>query len=269
MSAVRAEIVKLTRQRGALFWGFLLVPAFTTFFSLLLVGSGPPPGAGIGAGTAAGAVNAIQPFHSAARALNVGGNPIAQLFFAIGAAAIFVVDYRYSGWRHLVPRASRARLLFAKFVTFALFAGGSLMLVAIGDAVVSFGAPLARPMKWVVADPGQGGIVLLSFLISWLGLVAFGALVAAVVVATRSATGAIVAPFLLSLAATMAESWLAGQGGAPIPLPTFAGDSLRAWLAGSASAGAAQAGLATLVAWAAASGAIAAAIFIRQDLVGE
>jgi uncharacterized membrane protein YbhN (UPF0104 family) len=98
-------------------------------------------------------------------------------------------------------------------------------------------------------------------------------LVALVAVATRSATGAIIAPFLLSLAATMLESYLAGSGGAVIPLPTFAGDALRHWLAESVSTadvrGAGLFGLATLLGWAAASLCATIALFSRQDLVSE
>jgi ABC-2 type transport system permease protein len=267
--SVRAEIIKLTRQRGALFWGFLFIPLFTAFVTLALVGGGPPPLAG------AHAASMIQPLHSAARALKVGGNPIAQLFYAIGAAAIFAVEYRHSGWRHIVPRASRWALIVSKFATFALFAALSLALVALGDALVTVALPLLRGSSPVITDlnAAAAGMVILSFLISLLELTVLAGLVALVAVATRSATGAIIAPFLLSLAATMLESYLAGSGGAVIPLPTFAGDALRHWLAESVSTadvrGAGLFGLATLLGWAAASLCATIALFSRQDLVSE
>jgi len=219
--SARAEIIKLTRQRGALFWGFLFIPLFTAFVTLALVGGGPPPLAG------GHVTNVIQPLHSAARALNVGGNPIAQLFYAIGAAAIFAAEYRHSGWRHIVPRASRWTLIVSKFATFVLFAALSLALVALGDVLMTVALPILRGSSPPMADMNlaAAGMLILSFLISLFELTVLAGLVASVAVATRSTTGAIIAPFLLSLSATMLESYLAGLGGTVIPLPTFAGDA--------------------------------------------
>jgi ABC-2 type transport system permease protein len=266
---IRAEILKLSRQRAALSWGFLFIPAFTMLVTCVLVGGGPPPSA------AGHAINAIQPVHSAARALSVGGNPIAQLFYAIGAAAIFAVEYRYSGWRHLVPRASRWSLLLSKFATFALFAAASLALVAVGDALVTAVLPFGLGSKPVMTDisAASGTILILSFLVSLAELLVLAGLVALVAVSTRSAMGAIIAPFLLSLAATMVESYLAGSGGAAIPLPTFAGDAVRLWLtSGTGSpelARSALVGLVTLIGWGLTSVALTIAVFSRQDLVSE
>jgi hypothetical protein len=266
---IRAEMLKLSRQRAALFWGFLLVPVFTTFVTCVLIGGGPPP-------LATGhAINAIQPVHSAARALSVGGNPIAQLFYAIGAAAIFAVEYRYSGWRHIVPRASRRSLLVSKFATFILFAATSLVLVAAGDALVTVVLPLGLGSKLVMTDlsTASSTVFLLSFLISLAELLVLAGLVALVAVSTRSAMGAIIAPFLLSLAATVVEGYLAGSGGTAIPLPTFAGDALRHWLASATSspelARSALVGLVTLIGSALASLGLTIAVFSRQELVSE
>lgn len=267
--SVGAEIIKLTRQRAGLFWGFLFIPLFTAFVTLALVGGAPPPLA------ETDATSTIQPFHSAARALNVGGNPIAQLFYAIGAAAIFAVEYRHSGWRHIVPRASRWTLIVSKFATFALFAALSLALVVLGDVLVTAAVPAMRGSSPPMVDINAtgAGIVVSSFLISLLELTVLAGLVALVTVATRSATGAIIAPFLVSLAATMLESYLAGLGGGLIPLPTFAGDALRQWLTeGAGARDAARAGLfglATLLGWAGVSFCATIALFSRQDLVSE
>jgi hypothetical protein len=263
---IGAEMLKLSRQRGALLWGFLLVPCFTILVGCLLGGGLAPPVAGV-------APNAIQPLHSAARALNIGGNPIAQLFYAIGAAAVFAVEYRYSGWRHIVPRASRLSLLVSKLLTFVLFAALSLALVAIGDALVTLIMPVVRGVRPVVTDATLASVALLflCFLVSLAELTVLASLVALVAVSFRSAMGAIVAPFLLSLAAAMAQGWLGS--GTTVPLPTFAGDALRAWLAGAARTAAldrsALIGLATLIAWAGASFGATVAIFARQDLVSE
>jgi ABC-2 type transport system permease protein len=267
---IEAEIIKLTRQRAALFWGFLFLPIFKTFITLALVGVGPPP---LATGHAA---DAIQPLHFAARALAIGGNPIAQLFYAVGAAAIFAVEYRHSGWRHIVPRASRWTLIIAKFANFALFAAISLALVALGDLTVTVVLPLLRGSSPSIADLNlaSAGMVALALLISLAELTVLAGLVAFVAVATRSAIGAIIAPFLLSLSATMAESYLSGAGdSALVPLPTFAGDALRHWLADGAGAPAfshaAMLGAATLLVWAAASIGATIMLFSRQDLVSE
>jgi hypothetical protein len=266
---IRAEILKLSRQRAALFWGFLLIPAFTTLVTCVLIGGGPPPLA------TAHAMNAIQPVHSAARALSVGGNPIAQLFYAIGAAAIFAVEYRYSGWRHIVPRASRWSLLVSKFATFALFAAASLVLVAAGDALITAVLPFGLGSRPVMTDlsTASGTVLFLSFLISLAELLVLAGLVALVAVSTRSAMGAIIAPFLLSLAATMVESYLAGSGGGVIPLPTFAGDAMRLWLASANGspelARSALAGLVTIIGWGLACIGLTITVFSRQDLVSE
>jgi ABC-2 type transport system permease protein len=266
--SLRAEIIKLTRQRAVLFWGFLFIPVFTTFITCVLVGGGPPPlvvhpGA-----------NVIQPLHSAARALNVGGNPIAQLFFAIGAAGIFSVEYRYSGWRHIVPRAPRWTLIVSKFLAFAVFATASLALVALGNLLVVAALPFALGARPVIADLDlvSAGLLLMSFLISLVELVVLAGLVALVAVATRSAMGAIIAPFLLSLGAAMAESYFGGFGAAPVPLPTFAGDAMRYWLTAGGTAEGARAGLfglATLLSWGVASMGATIFLFARQDLVSE
>jgi len=98
--------------------------------------------------------------------LNLGGNPIAPLFYAIGGAAIVVVDSCYSGRRRLVPRASRSRLLLAKFATFALFAALSLALVAAGDTIITVALPFARSERPTIVDARAGALVGLSLLIS-------------------------------------------------------------------------------------------------------
>lgn len=257
---IRAEILKLTRQRAALFWGFLAVPVFMTLIAFVLDGGLRPPPAG---------VVELHPFRSVARALAVGGNPVAQLFYATGAATIFAVDYRHSGWRHLVPRATRDGLLLAKFLTFALFAGGSLMLVAFGDALVGLLLPMVQGLSLARSDASlaAAGTVALSFLIGFTELLALGAIAGCIVVATRSAMPAILGPFLVALTAAGAEAYL-GPESLAIPLPTFAGDALRLWLGGGPAL-LAPIGAATLAGWILLPIAAALAIFRRQDLVSE
>jgi hypothetical protein len=254
---IGAEILKLRRQRASLFWGFLLVPAFMTLISLVLGGAllKPPPGVVIGD---------IQLFRSAIRTVSVAGNPIAQLFFAIGGAAIFAVEYRYSGWRHIVPRASRERLILAKFATFALFAAVSLALALLGDMLVTLAGPLLRGAAPVIADASPAAVttLLMSFVISLAELLALGATVALVAVATRSGMGAIIAPFMLALGAGAASAYL-GKSIDALPYPGFAAETLRG------AAGASFCAWTVLLGWTLACLGAAIALFRRQDLVSE
>jgi len=257
---IGAEILKLRRQRWLFFCGFLLVPLFMTLIAFMLGGMlKPPPGA---------AVNEIRLFRSLFRTFSVGGNPIAQLFFAIGAAGIFAVEYRYSGWRHLVPRAARERLMIAKFAAFALFAALSLALAGTGDLIVTLILPFVQGLKPLIADaPSSAAVILiLAFFVSLAELLALGGLVALVAVATRSGMAAILLPFLLSLGAAAAGAYL-GESVHRIPWPGFAADALRQWLSGAGPAPLLPA--LTLLGWIALPFAGAVALFRRQDLVSE
>lgn len=263
---VTAELLKLRRQRHALFWGFIFVPAFMLLVGFVLAGGlrGVPPGL---------AVETIRPLRAVARALGVGGNPVAQLFYAVGAAAIFAVEYRHSGWRHLVPRASRESLLLSKFAAYALVAALSLVLVAAGEALVTLLLPLVQGANYRIADaPGAAGVALLSFLLAFAELLAFGAIALFVAVLTRSAMAAILVPFLLALGSSLVQAWLGASAG-DIPLPIFAGNALRLWLAAAEPspelARSALFGAATLLGWIAAGLGGAIALFARQDLVSE
>jgi hypothetical protein len=258
---IRAEILKLSRQRGLFFFGFLLVPLFSTFVSFALGGSVLPRGDGHAA---------IPLFHSMARALTIGGNPIAQLFFALGAASIFTVDYRYSGWRHIVPRCKRAHLLGGKIAACALFVGLSLVLVAAGDVCANLVVALARGMKPEVTDMEVPYIFrsLLSFSISFVELCALSGTVAAIATMTRSMMAAVLAPFLLSLVATSAEAYF-GHAVTTIPLPTFAADAIRLGLGEGGFSPAAGTGALILAGWCVIAFGLAIALFQRQDLVAE
>lgn len=266
MSAlVAAEWLKLARQRGAFFWGFLALPAFLTLVAFALESVAP-----VAAGGAPLALE-VHPLRSAIRALSVAGNPVAQLFLAAGAAAIFAVDYRHSAWRHLVPRRRRSALFAAKAALFAWLAAASLTLLLAGDAAASLVAPLARGFAMTDVAPATPANLALAWLVSWLELVALGGTVALLAIATRSALGAILPAFLLSLAAATLEAGLNLQGDAlaMLPLPTLAADAVRAWILGGASATGALIAVAALLAWSAATYGGALLLFARQDLAAE
>ena len=252
-----------------MFWGFLAVPMFATLAAFALELSMA------GAHSLAAALE-VHPIRSAMRAVALGGNPVAQLFFAIGAAGLFTVEYRYSAWRHVVPRCSRPRLMLAKLAAFALLAAGSLTLICAGDALASLVLPLTRGVAMTDAPPATFAGLLAAWLTSWLELMALAGLVALMAVTTRSTLGAVLPPFLLAMAAAFAESYFISASGVPtpVPLPTFAADSIRAWLwsqgpESAAFAPGALIGAAVLPLWTAASFGAALLIFRRQDLAEE
>jgi hypothetical protein len=266
---IGAELLKLSRQRAILFWGFLVVPMFATLAAFALELSMA------GAHSLAAALE-VHPIRSAMRAVALGGNPVAQLFFATGAAGLFVVEYRYSAWRHIVPRCSRPRLMLAKLAAFAFLAAGSLVLVCAGDGLASLVLPLTRGVAMTDSPPATLAALLAALLTSWFELMALAGLVALMAAATRSTLGAILPPFLLSMAAAFAESYFISASGvpSPVPLPTFAADSIRAWLwsqgpDSAAFAPGALIGAIVLPLWTAISFGAAMIIFQRQDLAEE
>jgi hypothetical protein len=266
---IGAELLKLSRQRAILFWGFLVVPMFATLAAFALELSMA------GAHSLAAALE-VHPIRSAMRAVALGGNPIAHLFFATGAAGLFVVEYRYSSWRHVVPRCSRPRLMLAKLAAFGLLAAASLALICAGDGLASLVLPLTRGVAMTDAAPATLAAFVVAWLTSWMELMALAGLVALMAVTTRSTLGAILPPFLLSLAAAFAESYFISAAGVPtpVPLPTFAADSIRTWLwsqgpDSAAFAPGAMIGAIVLPAWTVASFGAALLIFRRQDLAEE
>lgn len=262
---VAAELLKLVRQRGAFFWGFLALPGLLTLIAFALESLAP-----VAAGGAPLALE-VHPVRSAVRAMSIAGNPVAQLFVAAGAAAIFAVDYRHQAWRHLVPRRRRSALLAAKMAAYALLAAFSLALLLAGDSAASLVGPLARGLAMTDVPPATPANLALAWLVSWLELVALGGTVAFLAVATRSALGAILPAFLFALASATLEAGLNLQGDdlARLPLPTLAADALRSWILGGASATAAATAAAALVAWTALSCGAALFLFARQDLASE
>ncbi len=214
---IRAELLKLVRQRGAFFWGFLALPAFLVLLACVLDGSLMPD---------ASATVAVRPIRTLLRALAAAGNPVVQLFFAVGAAALFALEYRYAGWRLLVPRRSRTMLLVAKLAAFLIAGAASLLLLCLGNLAAMFALPWIWGVHPVVAEAGGSAAVavLLAAVLSMLQLAALAAQVALMAVVTRSTMGAILPPFLFALGSAAIQAYLGGgEGGcctSPAPPPT-------------------------------------------------
>jgi ABC-2 type transport system permease protein len=265
--AFRAEAYRLRRNRSGLFWGFLFVPAAYLLFGLLLdlvmlrasTHWAPAP----------------NPLWSATRSLAVGGNPIAHLFLASGAAVIFGGEYRYASWRLLCPRLPRSALLLAKWATYLLAAGAMLAMLFLGGlaeaellALVT-GASATAPS---VVLPGLAT----AFFGTFLEMAVLGALIAGAVVTTRSTIGAILIGFLFSFGQTLLLSMLTPPSmfSPWLLMPAAAGDSSRryALLAGGVAPVSTEAALASLfilAAWSAAFLMLALAVFASQDFSRE
>lgn len=267
MPLVKAELTKLSRQRATLFWGFLAVPIAATLFRLglqaLVVshsGRVPAPEADF--------------LLSAAKALNVSGNSIAQLLYAIGIASVFYVEYRHSTWRHLVPRFSRLHLWAGKFFACLILLAASLMLTVFGDLIFNIGTALAygEGIPATAFGPGSASTLVPAFAIAFLELAVLAAFVSAVTILTRSMIAAVIPAFLLPIGATLAQLYF-GRSGDTLPLPSLAAGLLRDWLDAPIGITTAQTGaltgLAILTLWLAAAATTGAVAFQRQQLASE
>jgi hypothetical protein len=223
-----------------------------------------------------GASVAVRPVRALLRALGTAGNPVVQLLFAVGAAALFSLEYRHAGWRLLVPRRSRSMLLGAKLAAFLIAAAASLALLCLGNLLAMFALPLLKGVHPVASEPAGGAVaVLLTLLVSMLQLAALAALVALMAVLTRSTMGAILPPFLLALGSAGAQAYF-GTGTRALPLlPGAAADLLRAGIATPFDSATilttGQTTSATLIAaaWFVLPMAAALLLFSRQDLASE
>lgn len=268
MMLIRAELSKLAAQRGALFWGFVALPAFLFVIACIFNGA-VPQGTG-------GSVD-VHPVRALLRGIGAAGNPLVHLFFAVGAAAFFAVEYRHACWRLLVPRRSRTALLGAKLAAFLIAAAASLALLSLGTLVAIFALPLVRGVQPVASEAlGAGTVaVLLAMLVSMLQLAGLAAWVALMAVVTRSTMGAILPPFLLSFASAAVQAYLGGEPGKLLLLPGVAPELLRAGIAygfdGSLMLAPGRAMLALLVTigWFVVPMAAALFVFARQDLARE
>lgn len=268
ISLVRAELIKLLHQRGALFWGFFALPFVLILLAIALDGSVDPGKTG---------TIEIHPVRVVLHALAMGGNPIAHLFFAVGAGALFALEYRYATWRLLVPRRRRSGLLLAKLIAFLVLASFSLLLVSLGNLISIYAVPWFRGGHPFTTEPLDAGIIAIAstFVVSILELAALAAMVALMAVLTRSTLGAILPPFLLAIGSSTAEAYLGNGPGSLIALPGAANDQLRSILSigfdGNEALPSAQPVLAVAIAiaWFVLPLGIALFLFARQDLAGE
>jgi len=267
--AVAAETYKLLRQRGGLFWGFCAVPLAVLAFNLALdtwIGTNSPLPVVLDLG------------QQVVNALGMGGNSLFQIFFTAGAVAIFSGEYRWETWRLLTPRNSRANLLTAKFIVYAVLTALSLLALGLAGAVHTLYAAL---LGGTIALPDASFPLLAigTFLASWGELLVLGFVAALIATLTRAMIGPLIATISFAFAQSMA---MLALGAATAKLHWFAvfpGLSawyVRAWITGSeiapgitAEATRALPAALFVLCWIGLLTAAALAAFQRQDLTRE
>jgi ABC-2 type transport system permease protein len=267
--AVAAETYKFLRQKGGLFWGFCAVPLAVLAFNLALdtwIGTRSPVPVALDLG------------RQVLNALALGGNNLFQIFFIAGAVAIFSGEYRWETWRLLTPRNSRANLLTAKFIVYAVLTALSLLALGLaGAAHTVYAAILGAQITLPGATfPLQAMATLLA---SWGELLVLGFVAALIATLTRAMIGPLIATISFTFAQSMAMLVLGGATAKLHWFAVFPGLSawyVRAWITGAEiapgifpeTARALPAALFVLC-WIGLLAAAALAAFQRQDLTRE
>jgi ABC-2 type transport system permease protein len=224
--AVAAEAYKFLRQRGGLFWGFCAVPLGMLVFHLVVdtwMGSRIRLAMGVDLG------------RQILDGLNGGGSAFFHIFFIAGAVAIFSGEYRWETWRLLTPRNSRANLLSAKFIVYAVSAALSLLALGAAYGVHAVYSALLNSAPLIL--PGAGFALQAAgvFLVSWAELLLIGLFAGLVAVSTRAMVGPLIAAICFSFAQAMALMLLGPADAALRWFAAFPGMSawyLRAWITG-------------------------------------
>lgn len=258
-----AEMLKLLRQPALLFWGYLAVPLVALLFKVIIEGL-----LVVRFGFQAGA--SVDLFGSAAKSLSLSGNSLAQLLYALGVASVFFFEYRYSTWRLLVPRHARSQLFAAKYLTCLLLLALGLLLAVCGDMLVNLLLLFLKGQGFagLVLSGGSFAVLVGAFAIALLELAVLAALVAALVILSRSLIGAVIPAFLLAIGSTLLQLYL-GADADRLPLPSYAAQSVRDWLLEGGPAALEMTGLAVLVAWCVGLIAVGLFAFSRQQLATE
>ncbi|EKF60294.1 hypothetical protein QWE_09366 [Agrobacterium albertimagni AOL15] len=254
-----AEMLKLVRQPGTLFWGFLAVPIAALLVKLVITGF-----VYLRLGRQSGDVDVLL---SAAKSLSLSGNSLGHLLFALGIATVFFLEYRYSTWRLLVPRHARVQLFGAKLLICLAWLAVALLLAAAGDMVLTVLFGLLQGQGF---DVTASSLVTLSaaFGIAFLELAVLASLAALLVVAFRSMIAAVIPTFLLAIGSSLLQLYL-GSDADRLPLPSYAAQALRDWLLAGGAPLAALLGFAVLVGWFCILTGLGLAVFSRQQLASE
>lgn len=264
--AIRGELFRMRRNWRLLLLAYGLVP-----LCFLVFGSGIDLGLALNAGAEGRPVTADLMM----RALAVAGNPLACLFFMVGAASAFADDYRWETWRLIAPRNGRARLILAKFLCFLLFVAVSLALAVLFDRLVGivqalFGGTLGLP------GPSDIGRFAVAYAAAVLELGVLGAVAGLAGVVTRSIVGGMLPAFLFSMfqALVLAYATPPPNGWQSLVIPAQAGYVLRLWVRPVSGVvpvefGTALVAAASLLAWTAVCLGLIVLVLRSQDLSRE
>ncbi|MDO9335426.1 MAG: ABC transporter permease [Caulobacter sp.] len=270
LDALKAEQFRFWRDRGAVTWGFAIpgvgvfaLGVIATLFVKLVAKAKLPGLVNLGSDMVG--------------ALSGAGSPITQIFFLIGAAAIFGTDYRWETWRLQTPRNSRLNLMLAKFAVYAGATALGLVGMALGGAL----GGLARAVIETVPLEGVdwaafGPAFLRGFAGAWLELLVVGSIAAFVAVLTRTNVAAIIVTLLLAFAQAIIMGVARPDPVHPdwdalLSFPGLSAQVLRGGPAGMGGVTAQGAELATvmLLVWIAVLAGLTILLFTRQELTRE
>ncbi|PKU25818.1 hypothetical protein [Telmatospirillum siberiense] len=265
---MRAEAEKLRRDGRLLFWGFLSVPcafflfqlAAMLFFRAAVVVD----------------VSHVDGVRDLSHALGIGGNLLAEIFLAGGAAGLMAGDYRWETWRYIVPRSGRTALIAGKVLVFVLAVAAVVCLVGLAAVVLGF----LEAGLWRHPMPRFDGLatalvpLAAAFLASVLKVAIWGALAALLAVITRSPLATLSSVSLIIVIEAVTAGRLSIEHLSPLQqlaVPSLAVEMLLNWSVGSGGADGiwpllaplSLAGMAVLLA------AAAAVLFHWQDLARE
>jgi ABC-2 type transport system permease protein len=205
--ALRAELLKLTRNRWSTFWAFGFIPLFNLVMGLMFESfvrpPAPPPGAFGGPSILP---NVSAPFMGAVDGLAAFNNPFLQIFPIAGAAILFAGEYRWETWRSILTRNERSSILIAKMLAFALLVSAGILLSGIGGFLVSFYDIAINKAEPIWPESGAAAGLLIAFGANVLQALMTASLVMFAAIASRAMIASIIAPFILLVGIAIAAS---------------------------------------------------------------
>lgn len=284
--AFAAERLRFFKARGVLFWSLGFIPLVGIVLAVIqglfmrnllekAIAAGNP--------AAALARQPVSLLNQAVESVSGSNFFIVQLFFLIAGSAILAGDYRWETWRFLTPRNTRTNLLLGKLATFGLATLIGLVLLAVGGLIsglVSAGLT-GGGVQWAAAGAEPIKPLAGVFAISFLEMMALGALAAVVAVVTRTGIAALLAPvgvwiiqgFVVSQVSKNFTDTLNPPLQYIAGFPVMAADLLKASLSppqfGVPVEVSWPAALVSLLLWIVGLTALAVWLFKRQDLTRE
>ncbi len=288
--AIRSETYRFARNRMAVVWSILFVPAlflaigtavqFFTKARMAEMAANLPPELTAEGGplAASGPIDLGQSLLSQASDF---ANPIVMLFVLIGAAIIYAGDYRWETWRLTTARNSRINLVLGKVVlVFGVVLAALVTWLAfglIGELIKA--AIFERPLTFTFDGERAGQLAsLVAVTVTRVMQFSMIGLLAAIV--TRSLLATLFVPMVVAIGQFFLMQslpllgWNVGDLQAQLLIPGLAHDTLKLLAQGGPQAAGAPDGVAgkamlSLALWTIAPLGAALAWFSRQDLSKE